>query len=82
MGLALEKLPAWPAALNRDEALAYTRLAPKLFDQLERTGGVVGKRLGKNGEKVFPRDQLDALLTRLFGSANIDIDDEFAGADA
>jgi len=79
MGYALEKLPAWPAALNRDEALAYTRLAPKLFDQIERTHGVTGKKLGRNGEKVYPRDQLDACLSRLFGAGMPDIDDEFGG---
>jgi hypothetical protein len=81
MGLALEKLPAWPAALNRDEALAYMRIAPKLFDQLDRTGGVSGKKLGRNGEKVYPREQLDQVLTRLFGQSATDTDDEFAGAD-
>jgi hypothetical protein len=79
MGLPLEKLPDWPAAMNRELALSYLGVAPKLFDQLDRTGGLRGKRIGRNGEKLYPREQLDALLTRLFGPSALDIDDELEG---
>lgn len=79
MGYALEKLPDWPAAMNRDEALEYTRLAGKLFGQLERNGSLTGKRIGRNGEVVFLREQLDAVTRRLFAAGLSDIDDEFEG---
>jgi hypothetical protein len=74
---ALPKLNFPPLAMNRDTALAYTGLAPKLFDQMERAGHVSGKPIGRNGEKIYPRDQLDAVVYRMFVAANIDIDDEF-----
>ena len=79
MGLALSKLPDWPEALTKDEALAYTHLAPKLFDQLERAGSITGRRgIGPNGATLYLRDQLRTVTHGLFGAASNDIDDEFA----
>ena len=79
MGLALEKFPDWPAAMNREMALAYTGLSEKLFDQLERTGRVAGKKFGRSGERVYLRAQLDEVTSLLFGRGASDIDDEFEG---
>lgn len=79
MGLALEKLPDWPAALNRDEALSFMRIAPKLFDAMEKSGTLTGKKLGKNGEKVYLAEHCRQALDRLFGPAALDIDDEIEG---
>lgn len=78
---ALPKLNFPPLAMNRDTALAYTGLAPKLFDQMERAGQLTGKPIGRNGEKIYSREQLEAITGRFFGAANIDVDDEFSGAD-
>jgi hypothetical protein len=66
-----------PLAFNRAEALGFTRLSEKLFKQLEDNGSIVGKRLGRNGEVIYARDQLEAVHRRLFGEAPTDIDDEF-----
>jgi len=74
---ALAKLNFAPLAMNRETALAYTGLAPKMFDQMETEGSIRGKRLGRNGEMIYPRDQLDQIIVRLFGSSTVDVDDEF-----
>lgn len=79
MGLALEKLPDWPAALNREEALAYTHISEKLFAQLEKAGTLTGRRIGRNGEVIYLREQLESVTARLFGNGSNDIDDEFEG---
>lgn len=79
MGLALEKLPDWPIALNREEALAYTHLSEKLFAQLEKAGTLTPRKIGKNGEAIYLREQLDSATARLFGKGSNDIDDEFEG---
>lgn len=76
---ALPKLNFPPLAMNRETALAYTGLAPKLFDLIERQGGLSGKKIGRNGEKIYPRDQLDQVVQRMFVAANVDIDDEIEG---
>ncbi|WP_313337339.1 hypothetical protein [Sphingobium yanoikuyae] len=68
-----------PLTFNRDDALRYTGLAPKLFGQLETAGSIKGMRIGRNGEVVFLREQLDAVTANLFGGSNSDIDDEFEG---
>lgn len=78
MGLALERLPDWPEALTRDEALAYTHLGEKLFDQLERAGSITGRAgIGPRGATLYLRDQLRTVTHSLFGAASNDIDDEF-----
>ncbi len=68
-----------PLTFNRDAALQYTGLAPKLFGQLEQAGSICGRRIGRNGEVVYLREQLDLVTTSLFGAASTDIDDEFGG---
>lgn len=66
-----------PLTFNREAALGYTGLAPKLFGQLEAAGSITGRRIGRNGEVVYLREQLDAVTASLFGAAVTDIDDEF-----
>jgi hypothetical protein len=68
---------AVPLTFPRPAALRYTGLSEKLFGALERNGQLTGKRIGKNGEVIFLREQLDAVTTKLFGAAATDIDDEF-----
>lgn len=79
MTLALEGLPDWPETLTRAEALAYTGLAQKLFDRLEKAGSIKGRRIGRNGSVMYLRDQLRAVTHALFGSSANDIDEEFEG---
>lgn len=76
---ALPKLNFPPLAMNRDTALEYTGLAPKLFDELEARGDFSAKRIGRNGEKMYPREQLEAVTGRFWGIAALDLDDEVAG---
>lgn len=68
-----------PLTFNRRAALAYTGISEKLFAQLERAGTLTGRKIGRNGEAVFLREQLDSATTRLFGAGATDIDDEFEG---
>lgn len=77
--LPLDRLPDWPEALTREEALAYTNLAEKMFDRLERAGSITGRLIGRNGAKLYLRDQLRAVTHNLFGNGANDIDDEFEG---
>lgn len=79
MPLALEKLPDWPETLTREEALAYTNIAERLFDKLEKAGSIVGRKIGRNGATVYLREQLRQVTHSLFGAASNDIDDEFEG---
>ena len=66
-----------PLTFNRDAALRYTGLAPKLFAQLEAAGSITGRKIGRNGEQVYLREQLDSVTASLFGAATTDIDNEF-----
>ncbi|WP_300115089.1 hypothetical protein [Sphingobium sp.] len=68
-----------PFTFNRDAALRYTGLAPTLFERLEREGSITGKRVGRHGEVVYLRDQLEKVTAALFGGSTSDIDDEFEG---
>lgn len=70
---------AVPLTFNRKHALAYTGIASKLFSALERSGSLTGRRIGKNGEVIYLRAQLDMVVHRLFGIDGTDIDDEFRG---
>lgn len=66
-----------PLTFNRDDALRYTGIAPSLFQRLEAAGTLTGRRIGRNGEVVYLREQLDAVTSNLFGAVSTDIDDEF-----
>lgn len=80
MALALQQLPDWPECLTREEALAYTHLAERMFDRLERAGSITGRKgIGPNCATLYLRDQLRTVAHSLFGSADNDIDDEFEG---
>lgn len=80
MALALQQLPDWPEALTREEALAYTHLADKMFDRLEKAGSITGRKgIGPNGATLYLRDQLRTVTHSLFGTASNDIDEEFEG---
>lgn len=68
-----------PRNLTREEALAYTRWSPKFFDLMEKGGAIVGKPHGRNGQKIYSREQLDDVDRSLSpaGTPANDIDDEF-----
>lgn len=69
-----------PLTFNRDGALAYTGLSPKLFASLEKGRQLTGRKWGRNGEIIYQRAELDAVTARLFGNAGgpaNDLDDEF-----
>lgn len=68
-----------PLTLNRADALQFTGISGKLFDELERNGSLVPKPVGKSGQKLYYREQLEAVTARLFGAGASDIDDEFEG---
>lgn len=70
---------ATPLTFNRPAALTYTGISAQLFTTLERNGQLTGRRIGRNGEQVYLREQLDSVTAKLFGAGATDIDDEFEG---
>lgn len=70
---------ATPLTFNRATALIYTGISVKLFAWLERDGQLTGRRIGRNGEKIYLREQLDTVTAKLFGASRTDIDVEFEG---
>lgn len=66
MGLALEKLPDWPAAMTRDEALAYTRVSEGQMREWQRRGTVTFRARGPRGAMLALRSDLDLALRDLF----------------
>ncbi|MDO7841114.1 hypothetical protein [Sphingomonas immobilis] len=68
-----------PLTFNRRAALTYTGIADKLFAQLEDNGALTGRPIGRNGERVYLREQLDEVTIKLFRTTATDIDDEFEG---
>jgi hypothetical protein len=69
MGLALEKLPDWPAGMNREMALAYTGVSGEQMKEWERSGKVQFRPRGPRGQMLALRSTLDAALAELFGAA-------------
>lgn len=72
MGLPLEKLPDWPAAMPREIALAYTNVSERQLREWERRGVVRFCPRGPNGQAIASKLALDAALASLFGSAGED----------
>ena len=64
--LAVSELPQWPAAMNRDLALAYTSVSEAQMRVWEREGRVQFRARGPNGAKVCLRAALDVALTEMF----------------
>ncbi|RZL77245.1 MAG: hypothetical protein EOP66_09135 [Sphingomonas sp.] len=68
MGLALEKLPDWPAGMNRDLALAYTGVGEAQLRAWEKAGAVNFRPRGPRGAMLALRSDLDVALAALFTS--------------
>ena len=66
MGLALERLPDWPAGMNRELALAYTGVAEAQLRAWEKAGRVNFRPRGPKGAMLALRSDLDAALATLF----------------
>jgi hypothetical protein len=64
--LSLSDLPEWPAALDVQEALAYTRLSESELRRRAMAGEINFKPVGPNGKKVCRRVELDELLQRIW----------------
>lgn len=64
--LVLRDLPDWPAAMNRDAALAYTGVAEAQLREWERAGRVQFRARGPRGGALALRSDLDAALAHLF----------------
>lgn len=69
MGLALERLPDWPVAMNRELALAYTGVAEAQLREWERRGTVRFCMRGPHGAAIAARSSLDAAVQSLFAAA-------------
>ena len=67
MGIALSKLPAWPAAMDRETALAYTQVAEVQLRAWEKAGKVRFRPRGPRGSMVALRASLDAALEETLG---------------
>ena len=66
--LAIERLPDWPAGMNRALALAYTGVAEVQLRAWERAGKVNFRARGPNGAMLALRSDLDAALADLFAA--------------
>lgn len=66
MGLPLERFPDWPAAMNRELALAYAQVSEAQLRQWERGGSVRFRARGPHGAMLCLRKDLDAALDALF----------------
>jgi hypothetical protein len=69
VSLALAQLPDWPAAMNREAALAYTGVAEVQLLEWKRRGKVTFRARGPNGALLALRSDLDAALKDLFENA-------------
>ncbi|WP_267395524.1 MULTISPECIES: hypothetical protein [unclassified Sphingomonas] len=67
--LAIERLPDWPAGMNRDLALAYTGVSEGQLREWERRGLVRFRQRGPRGAAIVARADLDSALEALFGAA-------------
>ena len=73
MGLALHQFPDWPAAMDRETALAYTGVAEAQLRAWQKEGRVRFSPRGPNGAMIALKDDLDtALRDLLYGSARIE----------
>ncbi len=68
--LALANLPDWPAAMEHDLALAYTRVSKDQMRAWEKARKVHFVARGPNGMKVALRSELDAALIDLFATSD------------
>ncbi|MBH1992479.1 MAG: hypothetical protein I8H86_06290 [Sphingomonadaceae bacterium] len=68
MGLALEKLPDWPAGMTHDLAMTYTGVSGDQMKEWERTGRVRFRARGPRGQRIAWKIDLDAALADLFGA--------------
>jgi hypothetical protein len=76
MGMALERLPAWPAAMNRELALAYTGVSEVQLRQWEKAGKVLFRARGPMGSMLALKSQLDDALVELFAPGVADIGED------
>ena len=64
--ISLRDMPDWPAALDLNEALAYSRLSESEMRRRVASGEIVFKCVGPNGKKVCRREQLDDVLKSIW----------------
>ena len=69
MGVPLEKLPAWPIAMTRLEALAYTRVSEAQMREWQKRGAVRFCARGTNGALLVQRSELDVAVADLFATS-------------
>lgn len=65
MGM-LEKLPDWPASMDRASALKYTGVGETVLETYERLGIVTFKPVGPRGCKVARKADLQRMLDYIF----------------
>lgn len=68
---------AWPAALNWQDALAYTSLSEVELRRGVRRGLVRFMCVGRRGRRVAPRDQLDRLIADVFCPEPSGVEEDF-----
>jgi predicted site-specific integrase-resolvase len=66
MGLPLEKLPDWPAGLNRQGALDYSGVSEAQLREWQKRGQVRFLPRGPNGAMLCMRSDVDAALREMF----------------
>lgn len=75
-------LPDWPACLDADEAVKYSRLSRTEISRAVADGRLVFKPIGHNGRKVVRRLDIDELLSSIWSDrAGSPLEDMDFGAD-
>lgn len=62
----IEKLPDWPAAMNREWALAYSGVAEAQMREWQKRGRVRFQPRGPHGAMLCLRSDVDAALQEMF----------------
>jgi len=66
----LANLPDWPAAMNREAALAFTGVAESQLKQWAKVGKVRFRARGPNGQLLALKSDLEAALVEMFTAAD------------
>lgn len=69
MGLPLERLPDWPAAMDWETALAFTGVGEAQLRAWQRKGKVRFVPRGPRGAMLALRSDLETALAEMFGDS-------------
>lgn len=72
MGVPLDRLPDWPASLDRQAAMAFTGVSETKLREWVKLGKVRFRPIGQNAAMVALRSELEVALRAEFTGATLD----------